>query len=79
MSTQEPGTAQDQERLARAFSTVVGRLEVVTDLMPAAGKGPEQSRESDDDKRRETERLRSEIAERLERLNEKWLAQSKSE
>jgi hypothetical protein len=79
MSTKGPGTPQDQERQARAFSTVVGQIEVVTEMMPADGEGPEEVRLPDDDKRRETERLRNEIAARLERLNQQWLAQAKSE
>jgi hypothetical protein len=79
MKTEGPGSAQDQERHARAFSTLVGQLDQVTDMMAGIVKAPEDARGSDDDERRETERLRHEIAERLERLNEKWLAQTKSD
>jgi hypothetical protein len=65
-------TPQDQEKTARAVTQTVTAMERVTELANTQGKVPEtdggQSHE-----RAEADRMRREIAERLERLSAKWL------
>ena len=80
MTTGEPMTAQDQERQARAFSTIIGHLETLTETPSENDKSRDAGWGAQDGGGHlEAERLRREIAERLERLNAQWLAQTKSE
>ncbi|MCU0955298.1 MAG: hypothetical protein MUC37_11985 [Hyphomicrobium sp.] len=65
-------TPQDQEKAARAISQTVAAVERVTELANAQGKVPETDGGQSHD-RAEAERMRREIAERLERLSAKWL------
>lgn len=75
MASSDELTVQDKERLGRSLGTIIGSLEKVMEVnaehekQNAARNGPIANDEQ------ETERLRSEIAERLERLNAQWLAQ----
>jgi hypothetical protein len=79
MTSGEPGTAQDQERHARAFSTLLGHVETLTEAIAQHDQAPGGERAQSADERGEAERLRREIAERLERLNAQWMARSKPE
>lgn len=77
MTEDELVTAQDQERQARAFSTLVGQLETVMQTIADKDRAP--GRSTDEGTTDDADRLRREITERLERLNAQWLAQSKPE
>jgi hypothetical protein len=68
----EDMTPQDQEKAARAITQTVAAVERVTELANAQGKVPETDGGQSHD-RAEAERMRREIAERLERLSAKWL------
>jgi hypothetical protein len=72
MSSGRPLTAQDEERQARALRAIAANLDKVTeaaaDTFRDQGQGAASGREAD------AERMRREIAERLERLNAQWLA-----
>jgi hypothetical protein len=65
-------TPQDQEKTARAVTQTVAAIERVTELANTQGKVPETDGGQSHD-RAEAERMRREIAERLERLSAKWL------
>lgn len=65
-------TPQDQEKTARAITQTVAAVERVTELANAQVKAPETDGGQSHD-RAEAERMRREIAERLERLSAKWL------
>lgn len=65
-------TPQDQEKTARAVTQAVAALERVTELETTLGKVPETDGGQSHD-RAEADRMRREIAERLERLSAKWL------
>ncbi|MGE5267739.1 MAG: hypothetical protein ACM3L9_10270 [Deltaproteobacteria bacterium] len=65
-------TPQDQEKTARAITQTVAAVERVTELANAQGKVPETDGGQSHD-RAEAQRMRREIAERLERLSAKWL------
>jgi hypothetical protein len=70
---------QDQERHARAVASTLSSMERVTelagDLLPATASTEGDAGHAN----AEAERMRREIAERLERLSEKWLAQTEAE
>lgn len=72
-------TVQDKERLGRQFKNIIASLEKITE----AQSGIEKARAARDDTHApdasETETMRREIAERLERLNAQWLARKDSE
>lgn len=70
-------SAQDQERMTRAVSTIAAKVEASGERALEHGKSsPAQTEPAG---RAETiDRMRREIAERLERLNAEWLAQQKS-
>jgi hypothetical protein len=82
MTSGQPMTTQDEERQARAFGAIAGNLEKVTeaasDIFREAGHDGAANGHGDgrglEAQRAEAERLRREIAERLERLNAQWLA-----
>jgi len=83
MSSGQPLTTQDEERQARAFGRIAGNLEKVTEAAADIFRDDEHERSGNghaeggglEAQRAEAQRLRSEIAERLERLNRQWLAQ----
>lgn len=80
MSMSEPMTAQDQERQARAVSATIGNLEKAMDAANEVLKtGPRAEGETGHAGAAEAARMRREIAERLERLSERWLSGSKPE
>jgi hypothetical protein len=70
---------QDQERHARAVASTLSSMERVTeiagDLLPGAAKTDGDASHAN----AEAERMRREIAERLDRLSAKWLAQTQAE
>lgn len=72
MATNPNMTPQDQEKTARAVTQTVAALERVTELDNTQGKVPETDGGQSHD-RAEADRMRREIAERLERLSAKWL------
>lgn len=76
MKTGEPLSPQDQERHARAMSSVLSNIEKITEAASSASAEPRstEAEEGQRDGRAEAERMRREIAERLERLNAQWLA-----
>jgi hypothetical protein len=73
MSSGQPMTTHDEERQARAFGAIAGNLEKVTEA--AADIFRDAGHESAGNGKLDAERMRREIAERLERLNQQWLAQ----
>jgi hypothetical protein len=73
MTSGQPMTTQDEERQARAFGAIAGNLEKVTEA--AADIFREPGRDGAGNGKPDAERMRREIAERLERLNAQWLAQ----
>ena len=80
MSSGEALSPQDQERNARAMAATLSNLEKATETAKELLK-PE-ARTTDGEahhERTEADRMRREIAERLERLSETWLKQSKPE
>ena len=64
-------TPQDQEKTARAVTQTVTAMERVTELANTQGKVPETDGGQSHD-RAEADRMRREIAERLERLSAKF-------
>jgi hypothetical protein len=72
-------TVQDGERMTRAVSGTLESLEKVREMDPELDKSRAAGAASPTRSPEDTERLRREIAERLERLNAEWLAQSKSQ
>lgn len=76
MRSSKPMSAQDEERHVRAVDTTVEVLEKVGEIATDATK-PRRRGRKPDAAAADTERMRREIAERLERLNAQWLAQSK--
>lgn len=74
MSSHEPMTAQDQERQARALGAILGNIEKASEaaavLLNSAGRKEKDACDSHPD----AERMRREIAERLERLSSQWNA-----
>ncbi len=62
---------QDQEKTARAMTQTVAVVERLTELSNAQGQPPETSDGGKIDERADAERMRREIAERLERLGGK--------
>ena len=86
MTSGQPMTTQDEERQARAFGAIAGNLEKVTeaaaDIFREGGHDAAGNGHLDggglEDRRLDAERIRREIAERLERLNAQWLAQPRS-
>ena len=76
MTSGQPMTTQDEERQARAFAAIAGNLEKVTEAAGDIFRDPEQETSGNGDL--DAERMRREIAERLERLNAQWLARQSS-
>ncbi|MGQ0671680.1 MAG: hypothetical protein ACT4N2_02205 [Hyphomicrobium sp.] len=76
MSTGEPMSAQDHERQARAFGALVEHAETAMEILGGKDCGSDAARAADGAGSADAERLRREIAQRLERLNAQWLAQS---
>ena len=77
MTSGQPVTTQDLERQARAFGAIAAKVEASG--AHALEHGKSSPAKADPAGRAETiERMRREIAERLERLNAEWLAQQKS-
>ena len=80
MTSGDPLSAQDEAHKSRAFTTVVSNLEKVNEaaasLTPAGelANGAERN-----DVHLKAEKLRRDIAQRLERLNAQWNAQAKPE
>ena len=64
---------QEQERAAKALTSTLTAFERVTDLAEAQSKAPETSDGGASHDSAEADRMRREIAERLERLSAKWL------
>jgi hypothetical protein len=64
---------QEQERAAKALTSTLTAFERVTDLADAQSKAPETSDGGTSHDSAEADRMRREIAERLERLSIKWL------
>jgi len=80
MTSGEPLSDEDQARQSRSLNITVTNLEKVTEAACALEKAAEKAHGADrGDKRLKAEQLRREIAERLERLNAQWNAQSKPE
>jgi hypothetical protein len=78
MTSGQPMTTQDEERQARAFGAITGNLEKVTEAAADIFRDPGPDAAGNgrlDAQRLDAERMRREIAERLERLNAQWLAQ----
>jgi hypothetical protein len=68
---------QDQERMTRAIATLVGKIEASGESAGDNGQGSANAAPGSHERNRNIERMRREITERLERLNEEWLAQQK--
>jgi hypothetical protein len=71
-------TPQDQERIARTTASLKEQAEDVTQAMVSKGAAGDVKRDAGAADLAEAERLRVEIAERIERLNAKWLAEKAS-
>jgi hypothetical protein len=72
LMTAEPLSAEDEVRTSRVMQAIVGNLEKVTDAAKVADAPKEQSPLDAVERANKAERLRREIAERLERLNAQW-------
>ena len=80
MTTGEPLSAEDELRKANYFKTIVGSLEKVTEIDKANTAGSEHAQgAATGDRHLKAEKLRRDIAQRLERLNAQWNAQAKPE
>lgn len=77
MTAGDGTTAQDDERDIRTLNATIGCLEKVTEVSAELTKTRAAAAGGSADGTRETERIRREIAERLERLNAQWLAHEK--
>jgi len=70
---------QDQERSAKALSSTLMTVERVTELAGEMLKGGAKAEGDTSDGDAEAQRMRREIAERLERLSARWLEGAKPE
>ena len=69
-------SVQDQERVTRAVSTIVAKVEASGESALDHGKSSPGAGDPAE-RNHSIERMRREITERLERLNQEWLAQQK--
>ena len=74
MTSGQPMTTQDEERQARAFAAIAGNLEKVTEAAADIFREPGHDAAGNGSGQSDAQRMRREIAERLERLNAQWLA-----
>ena len=78
MTSGDPLTAEDEVRKSRAINTVVGNLEKVTSAEAALNDAAERANGGNTgDRHLKAEKLRRDIAQRLERLNAQWNAGEK--
>lgn len=79
MTTTEPQTAQEQERTARAITALANQAAAISDALESKVGQRDTGRDGSRDDAAEADRLRHEIAERIEKLNAKWLAEKDPE
>ena len=75
MASGEPMSSQDRERNARTTTALTNLAETVTQTIANKDMVANDGRVQATDVCAEADQLRHEIAARIERLNEKWLAE----